>query len=146
MIDRAELEKIAAACRHGLLSLAGTKYSMFYGFPRAACGPAAEIVGRILQERLQYEGAYVCGSDHPQLECEFSHAWFEVADFIIDITHDQFQGTGLSGWVFERGTGWHAQFSEIDARKGFCMPSGWPFYPHDGYRAALEEVLNDAQS
>jgi type IV secretion system protein VirB9 len=61
-------------------------------------------------------------------------------DYIIDITHDQFQDTGLSGWVFERGEGWYAQFADLDPRYGFCMPSGWPSYPFEGYRAALDEV------
>jgi hypothetical protein len=138
-IDPAELEKVAAACRRGLLSLASAKGSTFNGFPRAACGPAAEIVGRILKETLQYEGVYVCGCHHPQLKSESSHAWFEVGDFIIDITYDQFQGTGLSGWVFKGGTGWHAQFTSLE-RRTFCTPDNWTLYPYDGYKTVLEEA------
>jgi len=70
---------------------------------------------------------------------EQSHAWFEVGEFLVDITHDQFEGTGLCGWVFERGNEWHTLFNEKDPRQGFRMPSNWPCYPHDGYQAALVE-------
>lgn len=139
VIDRAELEKVAAACRRGLLSLANTAGSQFHGFPRGTCGGASEIVGRLLKEALQCDGVYVFGCRHPQLKPEASHAWFEVGDFIIDITYDQFQGTGLSGWVFERGAGWHAQFLSLKSQN-LCPPSGWFTYPYDGYKAALEEV------
>jgi hypothetical protein len=40
---------------------------------------------------------YVCGQNHPQLDSNVSHAWFELGNFIIDITYDQFAGTGPSG-------------------------------------------------
>lgn len=139
-IDSAELEKVAEACRQGLLSLACVKGSTFSGFPSGACGVAADIVGRMVWETLQWEGQYVCGCHHPQLESEVSHAWFEVGEFIIDITYDQFHGTGLTGWIFERGAGWHAQFPSQKRRDGFCSPSQWPAYPYDGYKAALEEA------
>jgi hypothetical protein len=137
---RTGLEKVALACRKGLLSLADAKGSTFNGFPSGACGVAADIVGRVVWEKLQYEGVYVCGMSHPDLKSEGSHAWFEIGDFIIDITHDQFEATGLSGWVFERNDGWHALFSSQERREGFCTPSQWPAYPSDGYRAVLEEA------
>lgn len=120
---------------------------MFHGFPKGACGPASEVLGRLLKDKFQIEGTYVCASDHSQLRREQTHAWVEVGEFIIDITHDQFQGTGLSGWVFEREAGWHAQFSEIDLRRDvFCTPENWPLYPHDGYHAASEKVLSDTEN
>ena len=140
MIDRAALEVIAEASRRGLEGLKGNAGSMFHRFPRGACGPAAEILGRILKEMLNCDGVYVCGQGHPLLNPEQSHAWFEVGDFILDITHDQFKGTGLSGWAFEREGGWHSQFSDQDRRKGYCTPEGWPCYPHDGYEAAMTEL------
>jgi hypothetical protein len=140
MVDRVAIEKIAIACRRGLHTLEGARGSMFAVFPRGACGPASEILGRLLNEQLRYDGQYVCGSEHPKLPDEYSHAWFEVADLSIDITYDQFPETGLSGWIFTRGTGWHAQFACLEKRDGFCMPSGWPNYPHDGYRAALNAL------
>lgn len=140
MIDRAAIERIAIACRRGLNGLKGANGSMFADFPRATCGPASEILGRLLKEHLGYEGAYVCGYEHPTLPANQSHAWFEVANVLIDITYDQFADTGLSGWIFTPETGWHAQFACIEKRDGFCMPSGWPYYPHDGYRAAVDAL------
>ncbi len=140
MTDIKRVQAIAEACRRGLKILENRSGSMFFGFPVASCGPAAEIVGRILKEKLNYDGRYVCGDGHPGLEPSQSHAWYEVGNYIVDITHDQFEGTGLSGWVFDRAAGWHAQFMNLDHRDGFCMPSGWPCYPFDGYQAALDEV------
>lgn len=140
MIDRVAIERIAIACRRGLHSLKGVRGSMFADFPRGTCGPASEILGRLLKEQLRYDGVYVCGCEHPQLRADQSHAWFEVANILIDITYDQFDLTGLSGWVFPREAGWHARFASIERRDGFCMPSDWPCYPHDGYRAALNAL------
>lgn len=137
---KAELEMVAVACRAGLSSLVDAKGSTFSGFPKGACGVASDILGRIVWETLQYEGEYVCGTRHPKLKKGTSHAWFEVGEYIIDVTHDQFQATGLSGWVFERNDGWYVQFQSLERRQGFCMPSGWPAYPSDGYKAAREEA------
>ncbi len=139
-IDLAELEKVAEACRRGFMSLTSAKGSTFTGFPEGACGVASEIVARIVSETLQCEGVYVCGTRHPQLEKGSSHAWFEIGDFIIDVTYDQFEGTGLSGWIFERSAGWHSQFSSLETTDGFMHPRKWGSYPSDGYRAALDEV------
>ncbi len=101
---------------------------------------ASDIVGRIIWEVLGREGVYVCGAGHSELQRLATHAWFEVGDLIVDVTHDQFYGTGLDGWVFRRGGGWHARFESLDTRNGFCGPEGWPMYPHDGYSAVLKEV------
>jgi hypothetical protein len=67
-----------------------------------------------------------------------SHAWYEVGDYIIDVTHDQFDDTGLTGWVFHRDHSWYAEFAEIERRASFCMPSDWKLYPHDGYKAVTQ--------
>lgn len=53
---RTELEKVALACRVGLISLVDAKGSTFNGFPSGACGVASDIVGRVVWETLQYEG------------------------------------------------------------------------------------------
>lgn len=140
MIDVDLLTRVTDRCRQGLERLAKTPGSMFNDFPIATCGPAAELVGRVLSEEAGYEGVYVCGSGHARMAPSQSHAWYEVGDFIVDITHDQFDGTGLSGWIFARGTGWHAEFEDLDRRAGYCMPSGWPCYPYDGY-AAIKTAL-----
>jgi hypothetical protein len=134
------LEELAKSCRRGLVSLSALPGSAFSGFPKGSCGPAAEIVGRILKEEAGYEGVYVCGYRHLQLKPSQSHAWYEVDDYIIDVTYDQFKGTGLTGWVFRRGQGWHAEFADVDRRPGFCMPAGWPCYPHDGYEAVARQL------
>ena len=134
-VDTKTLEDFAAICRRALEGLATRPGSTFQGFPVASCGPAAELVGRALEERLGLKGAYVCGSWHPLLREQQTHAWFEVAGNIIDLTHDQFEGTGLQGWVLPASSPWHTQFEDQDRRDGHCMPSGWPMYPHDGYEA-----------
>jgi hypothetical protein len=136
------LTKFAGACREGLLRLKDQPGSMFKGFPRGACGPAAELVGRLLKERLGLEGVYVCGAGHPTLSANQSHAWFEAGGFIFDLTHDQFAGTALDGWVLPLDSPWHQAFSDQDRRPGFCMPAGWPMYPHDGY-AAMTAALDE---
>jgi hypothetical protein len=136
-VDRAAIEEIADACRRGLDTLRGIDGSMFAEFPRGACAPASEVVGRLLKEQLGYDGMYVCGDGHPNLPSNQTHAWFEVVDIVVDVTYDQFDGTGLSGWLFERDKGWHGQFTSVVRRDGFCMPSTWPSYPFDGYWAVL---------
>ncbi|NVD99957.1 hypothetical protein [Massilia sp. BJB1822] len=134
------LNDVAEKCRLGFLSLQDEVGSMFKDFPQGACGPAAEIVGRIMKEQTGYDGVYVCGSGHPRLRPNQTHAWYEMGNYIIDVTYDQFEDTGLSGWIFVRGTGWHAEFVDLDRRAGFCMPSGWPCYPFDGYQAIKAEL------
>lgn len=138
---RTELEKVALACRVGLISLVDARGSTFNGFPSDACGVASDILGRVIWETLQFEGECVCGRRHPKLANGATHAWYEVGDFIIDITYDQFQATGLFGWVFDRrNDGWHAKFRSQKRDPGFCMPSQWAAYPSDGYNAACEEA------
>jgi len=132
-----ELVAFADACRRGLEGLMQRRGSMFEGFPVGACGPAAELVGRLLHERFGVTGQYVCGSGHPRLRSSQSHAWFEAGGFIFDLTHDQFAGTGVEGWVFPLTSPWHRGFENLDRRDGFCMPAGWPMYPHDGYAAMM---------
>ena len=114
---------------------------MFFGFPHGTCGPATELIGRLLQERMGLLGVCVTGNDHPGLtSADQSHAWFEVDDWIIDIARDQFEGTSIAGWVVPVNSTWYGQFRSIDRRRGFCMPSGWPTYPYDGY-AAMSRAL-----
>lgn len=135
-----ELVEFAAACRSGLQGLASRPGSLFEGFPRGTCGPAAELVGRLLQERFGMSGRYVCASGHPRLQPTQSHAWFEAGGFIFDLTHDQFSGTDIEGWVLPLESPWHRRFKSRDHRDGFCMPAGWPMYPHDGYAAMVSAL------
>lgn len=140
MTDLTKIEAIADSCRSALEGLAKSKGSMFYDFPLGACGPAAEIVGRILKEQLGLDGTYVCGTGHPELKSNQTHAWYEVSNCTVDITYDQFCNVDLKGWVFRSKSTWHAKFQELDPRDGFCGPEGWPCYPFDGYEAAKTAV------
>lgn len=143
VIDIAELEALTLACREGLMSLADAKGSTFYQFPFRACGVTSEIIGRVIWETLQFEGERVSGVHHPKLNKGVSHEWYEVGDFIVDITYDQFEDTGLTGWVFKKSNdGWHSQFPSQNRRQGFLSPSQWGAYPSDGYRAVLDKVKN----
>jgi hypothetical protein len=132
--------KLASAARKALEGLVSSNDNMFHMFPLGACGPTAELVGRVLAERLQLASVYVCGSDHPDLTPNHSHAWTEVGPFIVDLTHDQFQATGVAGWVLPSSSKWHAQFRDKDRRSGFCMPSDWPMYPHSAYSAIIAQL------
>jgi hypothetical protein len=108
-----------------------------------ACGPATELVGRLLQEHFGIEAVYVCGDNHLDLRSKGqTHAWVEAAGYIIDVTHDQFGATGVAGWVAPMPSTCHERFRSVDRREGFCMPSGWHMYPHDGY-VAMTQALND---
>jgi hypothetical protein len=141
MVEVVTLSEFATACRAGLETLATREGSSFHGFPRGACGPASELVMRLMKEELGLDGVYVCGVGHSQLRPNQSHAWVVVGEYIIDITHDQFASTGLAGWVHPRTSHWHAEFSDRDQREGVCMPERWPMYPFDGY-AATRAVLH----
>ena len=142
-VDLQRLTRFANASRRALETLASRPHSVFRDFPLAACGPAAELIGRLLKERFELDGSYVCGGEHPNLPRSQTHAWFESGGFIIDITHDQFSDTGVVGWVLPMDCGWHAAFGEVKRRKGYCMPSGWPMYPHDGYSAMAAALEAD---
>ncbi|WP_256670314.1 hypothetical protein [Pseudomonas sp. CFSAN084952] len=140
-IDRVKLDVVVKACRRGLETLSDTAGSAFKQFPTGACGIASDIVGRILWEALGYEGVYVCATGHPLLSQNASHAWFEVDGLIIDITHDQFHGTELNGWVFAPEEGWYTLFEEQERRDGYSPPCEWLIYPSDGYDVACNEVV-----
>ena len=138
--EHQEVVKLASAARKALECYAHSiDNSMFHMFPIGTCGPAAELVGRVLAERLGITSIYVCGSGHPDLAANHSHAWTEIGPYIVDLTHDQFPATGVAGWVFPASSEWHAQFRDKDRRNGFCMPSGWPMYPHGAYKAIISQ-------
>ena len=132
--------KLAAAARKALERLIHGNDSMYHMFPLGTCGPTAELVGRVLAERLELASVYVCGSGHPDLTANHSHAWTEVGPVIVDLTHDQFPATGVAGWVLPSSSKWHAQFRNKDRRGGFCIPSNWPMYPHSAYSAIIAQL------
>lgn len=135
------LSAVVSGCRRGLESLADTPDSLLSGFPSSTCGDASQIVGRILIELFSCRAKYVCGRTHPAYNEDQTHAWIEVDRFLIDVTHDQFKETGLSGWVFERQTAWHLGFQNQEVSEVACIPQGWFRYPFDGYEAALTSAM-----
>ena len=139
----ATLGLLAAAARAGLEAMTPKERGIaFDSFPRGTCGPVSELMGRIVLERTGREGMYICGDGHPELEPQQSHAWLEVEGVIVDLTHDQFEGSGLTGWVHETSP-WHAKFDR--EQNGLCLqPSQWGLYPYAAYVAmkrACDKVL-----
>lgn len=140
-LDEKTLKAIAASARAALESLTGGNDPMFSAFPRGACGPATELIGRFLNEHHGQQGFYVCGIGHSQLEREQSHAWAEFGPYIVDLTHDQIADTGITGWVLPKTSEWHSQFRRKKPREGFCTPENWPTYPHRAYGVLLSHLL-----
>ena len=78
-------------------------------FPRGACGATTDLMGRWVFEATNRTGLYVCGIGHPDMPQQ-THGWLELDGLVVvDLTHDQFAGTGLVGWIFESSP-WHANF------------------------------------
>lgn len=80
-MSQVDLQKLAAfadSCRRALEGLATKQGSILHRFPFGACGPASELVGRLLREHLGLSGSYVCGDGHPDLSPNQSHAWVET--------------------------------------------------------------------
>jgi hypothetical protein len=148
-INFALLAAFAADCRSALEGMpANRRHVTCTSFPIAACGTVSEALGRLLEERFGVTGEYVCGVSHPHLPENQSHAWVETGGWIIDVTHDQFPNTDLDGWVFPSASLWHASFDDVERRPGFCMPAGWPEYPHAEYgamRAAVQKHPSRAE-
>jgi hypothetical protein len=142
VVDLKTFNTFASSCRRGLESLAGVANSRFELFPLGACGDSAELIGRLLEERLGLGGQYVCGSRHREMKAEQTHAWFEAGGYIFDLTHDQPPGSGLQGWVLPLSSSWHGAFRTQDRTEGFCTPGNWPMYPYEGYAAMVKSLQN----
>ncbi len=87
-------------------------------------------MGMQIRARLGIEAQWITAKGHPRLKPEQTHAWLEVGGLIVDITHDQFESTGLSGWVFEESRGWHAEFktresSSVSASASMLAVAGY---------------------
>jgi len=76
----------------------------FQSFPRGACGDAADILGRFLNERGEGPFEYVSGWRGKQ-----SHAWLEGHGLIVDITADQFPDVSDPA-IVTTDMSWHSQF------------------------------------
>lgn len=110
----------------------------FKAFPTGACGDSSELLRKLLVERAGLKVDYVLGTKHPGLRPQATHARLETDGLIVDITHDQLEGVGLQGWVFERSR-WHANFKRkvqplvLDAGRRFQFPAA-------EYRAVKEAL------
>jgi len=125
---KADVVRIAAAARAALEDLTPSQKGMHFAAVNAIASVAVvELMGRLILEQLGRTGRKVIGYRHPSLGLlPVPHAWLEIDDLIIDLTHDRFDGTGLVGWVFEQ-TAWHASFSkEVLA---LCFKP-WLFWPY----------------
>jgi hypothetical protein len=60
----------------------------------------------------------------------------EAQGFMLDTTHDQFDDTGLVGYVFGHGREWHRQFASQE-RRALEFPSYPAFFPAQELEAAL---------
>jgi hypothetical protein len=129
---RTFLSRLAAVCREALERMTPAQRGVgFIDFPRGTCGPVAELMGRLVFEATHKSGLYLSGTAHPDLPRQQSHAWLEVDGLLVDLTHDQFTGTGLVGWVFESSP-WHALFET--EKLPLCLdPRNWLAYPHAAY-------------
>ena len=135
-----ELQAFASRCRTGLELVPLAERNIgFKAFPTGACGDSSELLGILLIERAGLSVKYVLGTNHPELGPQATHAWLETDGLIVDITHDQVEGTGLTGWVFERSP-WHAKFKRnvqevtLDPRQWFQFPSN----EYQAMKAALD--------
>jgi hypothetical protein len=144
----AQLAALTDAARAGLERMAPAECGVgFESFPSETCGPVTELMGRIVLQRTGLEAVYFCGEAHTSLRDPQSRAWLEVGGFIVDLTHDQFLSTGMSGWVFASSP-WHTKFQRDEKRlclqSSFCMQ--YPHQPYATMRAACDQVLPPSES
>lgn len=133
-IDIDHLRTLAARMRQAFEQYAAsTPDMMFKSFPRATCGPTAELIGRYLSE--------VCGLDaqHVEARCSdgWTHAWVVVGDILVDITADQF---GQAPVIVTRDSPWHREWKTEHPRPPICTHKQWPMYPAEAWRALLKAM------
>jgi hypothetical protein len=107
---------------------------------------AADIVGRVARETLQYEGEHVCGKYHPKLKSEASHAGLKsvISSSMSPMTSFPLLGY-LAGFSSETMDGMRWFHHKNDVRV-FVLPFQWSPYPFDGYKAALKEIKKGSES
>ena len=107
-------------------------------FPQGACGPASEILGRCIEERFSVRPDFVEGAGRPERR-DVSHAWLAFDGVIVDVTHDQYETSGLEPrrWVFVQPSRWHETFCRVNRRpimdKNELLISGF----HELYRLTI---------
>jgi hypothetical protein len=65
------------------MEISGVLFNMF---PRASCGPSADLIAQYLKDNGVKNVVYVYGE-----RGSGSHGWLEIDDVIVDITSDQFK-------------------------------------------------------
>lgn len=61
----------------------------FAHFPRGSCGIASDMLGSILNEKLEAQALYISATHRIE---NTSHAWLHYDGIVIDVTGDQFPG------------------------------------------------------
>lgn len=82
---------------------------------------------------------YVCRYRYDRSKSMSTHAWLEVGDVLVDLTHDQFPRTNLKGWIFPVDNPWHLKrFPHLQTRSSAGEPR--PGLPTDVYEAMRREL------
>ena len=85
-------------------------------FPRGACGDAALLLAKYLEEHGYGLFDYVLGEREGR-----SHAWLQSGSLIVDITADQFEDQDVPV-IVTRDNSWHSTFhGEIEHVADFCI-------------------------
>lgn len=130
------LEHVAVRCREALIAYRDVCGSPLSYFPNGTCDFASFILGQLLERCWGIESTFVIGSHHPSLASNQRHVWLEAQGFVLDITHEQFENTGLMGSVFVLESAWYCQFARHE-RRALEFPGHPAFFPTEELDAAL---------
>ncbi len=83
-------------------------------FPLGASAQASHFLGQRIVQFLPSIPVHCVDAIRTSEGVIQNHTWLSVGDIVIDVTHDQFENTGLAPgqWVFEQSTDWHLSFQE----------------------------------
>lgn len=139
--DEITLEEFCGAARRGLELLRYQETSAFRDFPKGQCGNASEMLGLLLKERLGLTSTYVCKFRYGTNKQMQTHAWLEGDDHLIDLTHDQFTGTGQIGWIFPKSNRWHQRTFPHEQVRHLVgdAETGAPWELYNAMRAELDD-------
>jgi len=130
--DTDKLLEIATGARQILENFGQTTHNInFQDFPRGACGPAAELLGRYLVEAIGLDAQYVAAKRSD----EWTHAWIVVNETIVDITADQF---GEKPVIVTQESAWHDEWDQKAPRPPICSQKQWPAYPFSAWDAIVK--------
>lgn len=99
------LFRLASAFRSGIVKCKSKSLSItLQDFPRGACGDAALLLAKYLENNGCGKFQYMLGQKNG-----YSHAWLQQDDIIVDITADQFHDQD-SPVIVTRDDSWHSEF------------------------------------